>query len=365
MTRVDWIALAVVLLSALGGLRRGLVGTILSVAGLVAGAYLGSRLGPHFLHGGTSSPYTPVGAFVGAVVGVIVLQTVASLISGTLRRGLRLVPALRVLDAAGGLLAGAAWGLAIVWIAGAVALQIPGQSSFRDAVQGSKLLRRLNEIAPPSSVLRALERIDPLPAITGPAPPALPPDPGVLAELAVRRAAPSVLRITASACGLGIEGSGWVARPHLVVTAAHVVAGANGIRVGGKSASVWAIDRRNDIAVLDVPALDARPLPFADPVSGEPVAILGYPENGPFDARPGRIGATSTVLIDGSSRLVTAFNGLVRHGNSGGPAVDSSGTVRTTVFATRVGSAAGYGIPAGTVRHALADARHPVSTGSC
>jgi S1-C subfamily serine protease len=365
MTRLDWIALGVVGLAGLAGLLRGLVGTALSLAGLVGGAIAGARIAPHFLAHGTRSPYMPLAGLVGAVVGALVLQTVAATIGSFARGGLRFIPPLHALDSIGGLFAGAAWGLVLVWVAGAVALQLPGRPGLRRAVQRSEVLRRLNAIAPPGDVLRALARIDQLPSLTGPAPPSLPPDPHVLAEPAVRGAAPSVVRVTGIACGLGVEGSGWVAEPHLVVTAAHVVAGADAIRVDGRPATAWAVDRANDVAVLNVPALSARPLPFAEPHSGEVVAILGYPENGPLDARPGRIGATERALLNGRPRTVTVFSGLVRHGNSGGPAVDSSGVVRTTVFAARVGSRAGYGVPASAVRAALEDARRPVSTGSC
>jgi S1-C subfamily serine protease len=63
--------------------------------------------------------------------------------------------------------------------------------------------------------------------------------------------------------------------------------------------------------------------------------------------------------------VVTVFTGLVRHGNSGGPAVDAAGRVRSTVFAARIGSRAGYGVPAATVEKDLARARGPVDTGAC
>jgi uncharacterized membrane protein required for colicin V production len=365
VTKVDWIALGVVALAAVVGLRRGLVATVLALGGLAAGAVVGARVAPHFLHGGARSPYTPVAGLVGALVGAVLLRSVGSLVGGMARGSLNVVPPLRALDSAGGLAAGALWGLALVWVAGAVALQLPGQTQLRREVQRSQVLQRLNRIAPPRDVLRALNRIDPFPTIAGPPPPARAPDPRVLAQAAVRRAAPSVVRITATACGLGVEGSGWVARPHLVVTAAHVVAGAHGIRVADHPAQVYAIDRRNDVAVLRVPALAARPLALADAKPGTAVAILGYPENGPFDARAGRLGSTADVIVDGRLRTVTAFRGLVRHGNSGGPAVDAHGVVRATVFAARIGSRAGYGVPAAAVRAALARARRPVSTGAC
>ncbi len=365
MSRVDWIALAIAALSALAGLKRGLIVTAMSLAGLVAGALIGARLAPHFLRHGASSPYTPLAALAGALVGAALLQSVASVAGSFARGSLLLIPPLRLLDSIGGLIAGAALGLVVVWVAGAVLLQLPGQTRIRDEVRGSIILQHLNSIAPPRTVLRAFGRVDPFPSIAGPAPPSTPPDTRALSSAAVRRVRPSVVRITATACGLGVEGSGWVARRHIVVTAAHVVEGASGIEAGGHAASALVIDRRQDVAVLRVPGLRAAPLPIAEAHSGDSVAILGYPENGPFDARPGRMGATADVLLGGSLREVTAISGLVRHGNSGGPAVNEAGEVEATVFAARVGSRAGYGVPAAPVRSALARAKRPVSTGRC
>src|SRR4029079_10589189 len=103
-----------------------------------------------------------------------------------------------------------------------------------------------------------------------------------------------------------------------------------------------AFDSRNDIAVLRVFGLTARPLPLVDPAPNTSVAIVGYPENGPLDAAPGRIGSTRTVFSDNAygdgpvSRTVTSLSGEVRHGNSGGPAVNAAGAVETTVFAARL-----------------------------
>jgi S1-C subfamily serine protease len=285
---------------------------------------------------------------------------------GSFARGaLAVIPPLRMLDSLGGLAAGAALGLAIVWVAGAVLLQLPGQTKLRAEVQQSTILQHLNTIAPPRTVLRAFARVDPFPQIAGPAPPSVPPDTRVLSSAAVVRARPSVVRITAIACGLGVEGSGWVARPHIVVTAAHVVAGGKGIAVNGHRATALVVDRKEDVAVLRVPGLAAAPLALVDPHAGDAIAILGYPENGPFDARPGRIGSTADVLVQGQLREVTALSGVVRHGNSGGPAVNELGQVEATVFAARIGSSGGYGVPASPVRAALARAKQPVSTGSC
>jgi hypothetical protein len=365
VTRVDWIAVAIALLGALSGLRRGLVATALSLIGLVGGAIVGARVAPHLLHGGADSPYTPLAGLVGALVGASLFQWGAGIAGSFARGGLSVIPPLRLLDSLGGFAAGAALGLVLVWVAASVILLLPGENRLRDDVQASKIVQRLNELAPPRSVLRALRRVDPFPQIEGPAPPTTPPDARVLASASVKHARGSVVKITAVACGLGVEGSGWVARPHLVVTAAHVVAGGTSIRANGHAAQALVVDRKQDVAVLRVPSLKAPPLPLAAAKSGEPVAILGYPVNGPFDARPGRIGNTADVLVSGNLREVTALNGLVRHGNSGGPAVDRAGRVEATIFAARIGSKAGYGIPRAPVLRALGRAKKPVSTGSC
>lgn len=367
MTRVDWLALAVALLSALSGLRRGLIATALSLAGLAAGAVVGARLAPQFLHNGSSSPYTPLVGLAGAIVGASLVQTLASLAGSSLRKALFVLPPLRMLDSVGGLLAGAALGLVVVWVGAAVVLQLPGHSSIRDDVLRSRIVQQLNRIAPPRTILRAFNRVDPFPSITGPAPPTTPPDRRALQSARVREARPSVVQITATACGFGVEGSGWVVRPHLVVTAAHVVAGAASIRAQGHAATPLVVDHRQDVAILRVPGLNAPALRLVDPHEGRSVAILGYPEDGPFDARPGRIGTTADVLVKGTLREVTAVSGLVRHGNSGGPAVNAAGQVEATIFAARIGGRAGYGIPAAPIRADLARAkgRTSVSTGAC
>ena len=376
MTRIDWIALGFVALMALLGLRKGLIASALSAAGVIGGAVIGARLGPHLLSGGSRSPYTPVAALAGALILAIAFEAVGSLAGSTLRTGLR-IPPLRAVDSLGGFVLGAAAGLAVVWVLGTAALLLPGQTTLRQDAQRSLVVRRLDQIAPPRRLLEALARVDPFPSIAGPIAGVAPPDPRLLRAPGVRSAAPSVVRVLGTACGLAVEGSGWVARAELVVTAAHVVAGEHdtSVDVPGSSSALHAtpvaVDARNDVAVLRVPGLAARPLRLVDPVPGAAVAILGYPGDGPFDVKPGRIGRTVTVLSQDAygrgpvTRTITSIRGVVRHGDSGGPAVDASGHVQTTIFAARVGSTGGYGVPSSAVRQALAGARGPVSTGPC
>jgi uncharacterized membrane protein required for colicin V production len=376
VTVVDWVALGLVLLAALGGAVQGLVWSGLSLAGLIAGAFLGGRLAPLVLPNGSGSRYAPVVALIAAVTLAVAFEVLGSTIGGVIRSRER-ARSVRALDSFGGVFAGALIGLGIVWVLGAMALQLPGRADLRRAVQRSYVLQQLNDIVPPRSLLNALARIDPFPTFAGPPVPSDPPDPTVLRRLGVRAAASSVVRVLGTACGLGVEGSGWVAAPETVVTAAHVVAGEEDTSVttiGGVSlpAAVVVFDPHNDVAVLQVPGLDAAPLRLVDPTAGAPVAIVGYPLNGPLDASPGRIGTTAPVLAQDAyghgptRRLVTSLAGTVEHGNSGGPAVDAQGRVEATVFAARSTGDGGYGVPASVVQDDLARAnRGPVSTGLC
>ncbi len=380
MTRLDWFIVAFVALMALFGFRRGFIVGVLSVGGFALGAFLGTRLGPLLLGKGSASPYAPAFGLVGALMAGAILAGGLEGVGWRLRRTL-IFPGLGVLDGALGALLSAAVGLAIVWIVAAVAAQTPGQTQLRADVQHSAILRGLNEVLPPSGpILDALARLDPLPAIAGPSPDVAPPLPALARSPGAREASKSVVRVLGTACGLAIEGSGWVAAPDEIVTNAHVVAGEQdtSVEIGGRSPSLpaqaIAFDPTDDVAVLRVPELGLPALSLVpDPTSGQAGAILGYPENGPFEARAARIGETQKVLTQDAygngpvSRLLTPLRGVVRPGNSGGPLVDSGGGVLTTVFAGTTGSgpAGGYGVANATVAHVLASASAPVGTGSC
>lgn len=153
MTTLDWIIVGVVALTAVSGLRRGLVVTAFSLAGVIVGAMVGARLAPHLLDAGPHSRYTALVGLGGAVVGMSAFRLVVTLLARTIRGGLRLLPPLSVLDSLGGLVVGVAWGLVLVWVAGAVALQIPGHPDVRREVRDSEVLHRLNRVAPPHDLL--------------------------------------------------------------------------------------------------------------------------------------------------------------------------------------------------------------------
>jgi S1-C subfamily serine protease len=375
---------AFTVLLAFYGYLQGFIVGLLSLLGFALGAFVGTRLGPLLLPSGSHSQYAPLFGLVGALLAGGVLASGFEGVGVRARSALRL-PGLRAVDGLLGAAFTACVGLGIAWIVGAVALQSAGSQPLRQDLQRSTILRGLDELLPPSGpILHALARFDPLPSVHGPAADVPAPTRKVLASSGVRAARPSVVRVVGSACGLGIEGSGWVAAPGLVVTNAHVVAGESDtvVQVGGHPpgipAAVVVYDPHDDIAVLRVSSRVPPPLDMAaDPKAGTAAAILGFPLDGAFDAEPGRLGQTQRVTTDDSYgngpvvRSIVSLRGRVRPGNSGGPMVDAGGHVVATVFAAITGAGTGHGgfaVPNELVRKELAIAAtrvDPVSTQSC
>jgi S1-C subfamily serine protease len=384
VTGLDWLILIFALAMGVWGYQQGLIVGVLSLGGFVIGAFLGSRLGPALLADGSASPYAPATALAGALlIGGIValsLEGVAIAARARLLGGRRRGRGLAVAEAAGGAVLLSTLALGLAWMFGAVALNAPGAKDLRKAVQRSAILQALNDAFPPSSsILNALNRIDPRISITGPDPNVGPPDSRIARDPDVTGAEDSVVKVLGTACGLGVSGSGWIAAPGLVATNAHVIAGEHDTTVtpSGSDQPLDATpvhyDPSNDLALLRVSGLDGDQLSFAPQVqSGTPGAVLGYPENGPLAIAPARVGATGPVVTQDSygrgpiTRQLTALRGEVHSGNSGGPLVDAAGRVLGTVFAaTTNGKPGGYAVPNRVVSEALGEAGGEVGTGPC
>src|SRR5262245_11705838 len=338
MSTADWVVIVVVAVSAFYGISTGFLRGAFSLAGFAFGAYLGARIAPLILSDG--SPYVPVVALGGAVLFGLLMRGAAALLAGALRTSIGVIPGVRFLDRLAGLALGLVAGVFLCWAIGAVLLYLPGETDLRREVQRSLILSEINDVVPPERFLEELERVDPIGVFIGPPAIVAPPEKGIAKDPDVVRASQSVVRITGIACGLGVEGSGWVAQPGLVVTNAHVVAGIENPRVdvpSGKAfvSTVVAFDPTNDLAVLRVPALGARALALASPDRSLPVALVGYPQNGPLTRTPARLGGTAEVLSRDAygrgpvTRQMTTIRGSVEPGSSGGPGVDAQGHVRT------------------------------------
>ena len=380
MNTLDFVIVLLVLFQAWRGAHTGFLAGALSLAGVILGAALGLRLVPALLSE-SNDPIFGSAITLGSVAAFAALGEILARSLGTLLRQKITNPTSEALDHAGGAVLGAVLSLTFVWMAATFALGVPPLSPLQPAIQGSRVLQTLNEELPTQLLTQALSRLDPIPRFQGPVPDVAEPTADIVNDPEVLAATSRVVRVSGVACGFGVEGSGWVAAPDLVVTNAHVVAGQltphvqpEGVGIPLPAKAV-VFDQRNDIAVLRVRDLGLSPLSLAEPKDRESVAILGFPENGPFSIRAGRTGGTQRVISADAynrgpvERMVTSFKGFVRPGDSGGPAVDEDGAVVATVFASRAGSEnTGYGVPSTIVQQLVDLARerqNPVDTKEC
>ena len=378
MTVVDWAIAAFTFLLALWGFRQGLIVGLLGLAGLVIGAAIGSRLAPVILEGGSSSPYAPMFALLGAVLFGSLALAISASVGASLRGVAVRGPFGEVVDGIGGALLMSAVALGIIWVLGAVVLYMPGTESLRRDAQRSVLLGGINDVMPPSGpLIQALYRVSPLPSFATSPGEIASPDAGAGASPAVRRASASVVKVAGTACGVGIMGSGWVVAPNTIVTNAHVVAGQDDTRIESNDGQIVdatpiAYNPRNDISVLSAP-VDLPVLPMlAAAAEGTSAAVIGYPNDGPLTITPARAGVTREVFGEDAygsgpfQREMLTLRGRVRRGNSGGPLLDRQGRVLGTVFAsTTEGPPGGLAIPNDIVRRITARARAEVDTGPC
>jgi S1-C subfamily serine protease len=376
---LDLLIAIFIVVSVLRGARAGFLAGVFSLAGVVIGASVGSRIAPSLLSDGGDSLYG-AGITLGSILAFSILgEVIARTIGGSIRDRLS-DPSSGTLDGLGGGLLGLALSLVVVWAVG-FALQSVPIAGLHPAVEHSQILQSLNKRMPSGPLTQAVADMQPLQRVHGPESDVAAPEGNIVDDPDVRAASERTVRITGEACGYGVEGSGWVAGRDLVVTNAHVVAGetATLVQIGGSGrdlpADVVVFDERNDIAILRVDGLGLSSLRLAAPRMGEAAAVIGFPENGPLNIKPARTRATQRVVSSDAydrgpvERVVTEFRVYVRPGNSGGPAVDADGRVVATIFASRTDSDnSGYGVPSRIVQRHLrvaASRTTPVSTGGC
>lgn len=373
---IDLAVLALTAAMAWWGFRQGLTVRTFALAGFGVGAILGSRFAPLVLDGGLRSSFAPVLALPAALV---LGGLLAALLERVAFRNRRRLDNLGSSDGALGAAFAGLLGLAAAWLLGAAVAQV---GALRDPVESSAILGSLTGVLPPPGPVLAPppEPIGRFPTFKGPKPRVPSPNPVIARDPEVRAAARSVVKIVGTGgCGAAGTGSGWVARDGLVVTNAHVVAGTNArsVQLRGTGllhpAEVVHFNREHDIALLETRGIGGvAPLVLArDPRAGTSAAILGFP-GGRREIRPARLGNSDAPIgrLVGETRPipgpVTSFAGRAQPGNSGGPIVDTRGRVLTTVFAKRLESFAGYGVPNPLVRRALRRvSSRPVDTGPC
>ena len=163
----------------------------------------------------------------------------------------------------------------------------------------------------------------------------------------------SVLRVENQTCEGPATGTGFVLDPTTVITNAHVVAGAQSLRLTTQSGRVAHVDVAHVDTIDDLAAITTSdPLPSAlrlgvDPTPGDLVRALGYPLGGVFAATEGRVVEYRDGVHYSRPGRVLVTSATVEPGNSGGPLVDSSGRVVGVVFALELQDGYTLGIPVG------------------
>lgn len=170
-----------------------------------------------------------------------------------------------------------------------------------------------------------------------------------------------------SARGLG---SGFiVSKDGLIVTNAHVIAGAGRVDVAlsGErtlTAKILGADPRIDIAILKVAASNLPVVAFGDSDElqvGQQAIAIGNPLGFERTVTVGVISALNRVIPGGGTSLrdLIQTDAAINPGNSGGPLLDSCGRVigvNTAVVEVSTGSGSlGFAVPINMVRRAVRD----------
>ncbi|WP_432476260.1 MarP family serine protease [Nocardioides sp. GXQ0305] len=389
MNVLDWVLVALVVLYALSGYWQGFVTGAFATAGLLLGGLFGVWLAPFALGDAAPSLLVSLGALFIVIVSASVGQALLQFGGSRIRDQIRWQP-VRALDAVGGAALSAVAVLLVAWALG-VAVSGSGINGITSQVRNSAVLGEVDEVLPATAddLLGAFNDVVGagfFPRYLEPFAPerivGVPPGPQrILTDPDVVDAEASVVKIRGTnSCGRGVEGSGFVYADGRVMTNAHVVAGLSEpeVEIGGDavSAEVVHYDPDLDVAVLAVDTAGMPALGFDNTAGpGDGVAILGFPQDGPYDAQPGRIRAeqrlrSPDIYGDGTViREVFSLRGLVRPGNSGGPIVSSAGETVGVVFAASVtDDDTGYSLTAAQVAQSAArglSRTDPVSTGDC
>lgn len=354
---LDLLLLLLVILYTVEGARRGFVRTAVAASGFIGGGLIGFQVVPDLL-GGRLVGFRPALALIVLAAVVLVFAIVGQALTMMLAQALRISMSKRLglLDAVLGAILTGTLALCVGWLgAGLVRVAMPGDVA---RVVGSSRIFAAVDRALPITSADVLDRAHAVfeaydfPRVfegvaAEPIKPVEPADLSAGQAPAIKKAVGSVVRIdaTATACGRIQEGSGFVVSPGMVVTNAHVVAGASHVVVRKdrlrSTADVLVFDPARDLAVLAVDTTGLQPLPLARDYldTGDTAVVAGYPLGGPLviDSARTRDQITARgrdIYGKGSvNRDVYALRVPIAPGNSGGPVLTPAGEVAGIVFA--------------------------------
>ncbi|MBW3668678.1 MAG: MarP family serine protease [Actinobacteria bacterium] len=384
MNLLDLVIVVLLLLAVSAGYQMGFVRRVAGWIGFAIGAVVGWRLSEaaaRAFEGGTPAIRVMAAAAVVLTVGSMG-GAIGEAVGRVVRRAVPRGPA-RAVDSAAGGVAGLAAVLAGVWLAFPVLANIPGgiaREAHTSAIVG--FVRDIAPTTPPQSLQALGDRLAKVrfPDIHGlQRAPDLgsPPSVATVPDAVVQRVAASTVNVEAFGCGGRHEGSGWTVGQNTVVTNAHVVAGAERVRLRRPDqrlvdATVVVFDDNRDIAVLDAPGLGQSPLPLGNAGTGTNGIVVGYP--GGVDrpvVSPAAIRREQPTVgrdiyhRDRVRRQVLFLAARLQRGDSGSPLADAQGRVVGMAFAVAPDrQATAYALDDSEVRATLGAPRRP-GTGSC
>ncbi len=389
MNLFDLIAVLVLVLAVLAGLRTGALPQVGGIGGALGGLLLTLGGAPWLLEITRGLEPIPralvvLGVLLGAVIlGEALGSAIGRAVAVHLGEGV-----LSGMDRAAGGALGAAQALLIIWLAGGLMVLSPFPRLVQTAAT-STAVRTVDEYLPPPTeiigqIVNALDRsglpdvfvgLEPVPL----QPVDTPTDPR--AQRIAGQAVHATARVVSRACTTQVTGTAFLVAPGYLVTNAHVVAGASTIRLsstdGVTDARAVLFDPEFDLAVLYDPDVHGPVLTIASatPARGALAAALGYAGGGALVVLPAAVSGSYPATgrdIYGTSRVtrdILELRAAVEPGDSGGPLVLEDGTVGGLVFAeSRTDPAVGYALAPGAVAERVARAigkTRAVDVGPC
>lgn len=369
------------------GWRQGAFASVLSAVGVVSGIVLSVAFLP-LVAAYTANPTLTLLLGIGVMVLIAGIGNLLGGLAGSrLRQSIRTRAAMMVDSLLGAVFQVFAL-LLVVWF---VATPLVGRVTgpVGEGLSNSRVLTAVDQLTPPvidnlPARLAATLSESGLPPLVSPftgAREVEPPNILIDDTAMVDRVRPSVVYVLADApqCSRRLMGSGFVISPDTILTNAHVVAGTDTVHVetvnGTVEDTVVFYDPDTDLAVLHSAGLDLPALQWAEDAAstGDDAVVMGFPEGGPFEARPVRI--RDKIIVNGPNIYATtrvdreaySLRGTIRHGNSGGPLLTTDGDVLGVIFGTAVDeSETGYALSADEVISTIGEfSTAAVDTGAC
>ena len=179
------------------------------------------------------------------------------------------------------------------------------------------------------------------------------------------------VRIRNVGCGSLSTGSGFAIDATTLITNKHVVSDSADLQVStydGRDIDVTAASTASiaDLALVrtaeDLPSYPE--LADADPVRGDAVTVVGYPQGGSLTVTQGQVIGSTTDPLNANLGEVLVTDAPVEPGSSGSAVLDAQGRVVGVVYA-KSASGQSYIVPVSTLAAVLADTAAFTPTSTC